>query len=284
MAAVAPFVVPLLPLAVPRLRTGFKRIVKKYNPSEVAPNKPVTNPEPFKGVFPERDVLGNSLLQHLVATGMICGSLLMAALKIAKEKPDSPYALGLTFSAAAFAVDLIPHLWLAGDDKDEKAADGNLMQKGHELSQPFFAALIAFGSVVVCGEKNPSGMSNVPDLGFNTLLARFFMHPAVLTPVNLWQTAHALNAFKDNQIAKKETSMKNKKETSMKNTEETSMKIQKETSMKNTEETSMKIQKETSMKNTKETSMKNKKENEEEQETTTTASNAPVGLNSSSAA
>lgn len=63
MAAALPFVLPVLPLAVPRIGRGFSRIAKKYAPRSVFPVKPVTNTEPFKGKFPERDFSGASLMQ-----------------------------------------------------------------------------------------------------------------------------------------------------------------------------------------------------------------------------
>lgn len=63
MAAALPFVLPVLPLAVPRIGRGFSRIAKKYAPGKVLPVKPVTNTEPFKGKFPERDFSGASLMQ-----------------------------------------------------------------------------------------------------------------------------------------------------------------------------------------------------------------------------
>lgn len=61
MAAALPFVLPVLPLAVPRIGRGFSRIAKKY--AKVLIVKPVTNTEPFKGKFPERDFSGASLMQ-----------------------------------------------------------------------------------------------------------------------------------------------------------------------------------------------------------------------------
>jgi hypothetical protein len=85
MAAAIPFVVPLLPLAVPRLGRGFKRIATKYAPSKVAPVKPVTNTEPFKGKFPERDVTGASVIQ--VRPPRVSDDVCLAS---RKSSPPSP--------------------------------------------------------------------------------------------------------------------------------------------------------------------------------------------------
>jgi len=90
MAAALPFVIPLAPMAIPRLGLGFRRIAKKYNPKDVAPVKPVTNAEPFKGQFPERDVLGSSLLQHMLAATAIAQQLLLAALAICRTSHRKP--------------------------------------------------------------------------------------------------------------------------------------------------------------------------------------------------
>ena len=52
--------------------------------------KPVTNAEPFKGQFPERDVLGSSLLQHMLAATAIAQQLLLAALAICRTSHRKP--------------------------------------------------------------------------------------------------------------------------------------------------------------------------------------------------
>jgi hypothetical protein len=85
MAAALPFVLPVLPLAVPRIGRGFSRIAKKYAPRSVFPVKPVTNTEPFKGKFPERDVTGASVIQ--VRPPRVSDDVCLAS---RKSSPPSP--------------------------------------------------------------------------------------------------------------------------------------------------------------------------------------------------
>ena len=119
---IAPFVAPLLPLAIPRNRRGLRRIRSKY--ADVAPVKPVTNADSFKGEFPERDVTGNSLMAHVGIMWAIVNRLLAAAAKIAKEQgDDAPEVLGLTMWALAFLLDQHTHLHIAGDETNERAAE-----------------------------------------------------------------------------------------------------------------------------------------------------------------
>ena len=154
MAAALPFVIPLAPMAIPRLGLGFRRIAKKYHPKDVAPVKPVTNAEPFKGQFPERDVLGSSLLQHMIAATAIAQQLLLAALAIWEKDPNDPYALGLCLTAAAFVVDVATHAFLAGGDAS--AVDGTSCRRATvlpaRLRRPHGA-----GNCLVVGEKIPRG-------------------------------------------------------------------------------------------------------------------------------
>lgn len=194
MAAVVPFVVPLVPLAVPRIGKGFRAIAKKYSPKAVAPVKPVTNAAPFKGQFPERDILGGSVLQHLIAAMTVANQCLLAAMAILDDDKDSAYVPGLCIIAGAFLLDMATHCWIVGGE-DAKAIDGNVLQKGHAFSQAAFAGMIAAANMIVIGESNPSGLSKIPDLGWKTMGARFFMNPKVLIPLNLWQSAHALGVF-----------------------------------------------------------------------------------------
>ena len=150
---IAPFVAPLLPLAIPRNRRGLRRIRSKY--ADVAPVKPVTNADSFRGEFPERDVTGNSLMAHIGIVWAVVNRLLAAAAKIAKEQgDDAPEVLGLTMWALAFLLDQCTHLHIAGDETNERAADGNVMQRGHHNGIFPLAALAAGGGVVM-GEKIP---------------------------------------------------------------------------------------------------------------------------------
>ena len=190
---IAPFVAPLLPLAIPRNRRGLRRIRSKY--ADVAPVKPVTNADSFKGEFPERDVTGNSLMAHVGIVWAIVNRLLAAAAKIAKEQgDDAPEVLGLTMWALAFLLDQCTHLHIAGDETNERAADGNVMQRGHHNGIFPLAALGAGGGVVM-GEKIPLWCENIPDHGFDTLGARVILNKAFIAPVFFWQTLHAFGAF-----------------------------------------------------------------------------------------
>ena len=190
---IAPFVAPLLPLAIPRNRRGLRRIRSKY--ADVAPVKPVTNADSFKGEFPERDVTGNSLMAHVGIVWAIVNRLLAAAAKIAKEQgDDAPEVLGLTMWALAFLLDQCTHLHIAGDETNERAADGNVMQRGHHNGIFPLAALAAGGGVVM-GEKIPLWCENIPDHGFDTLGARVILNKAFIAPVFFWQTLHAFGAF-----------------------------------------------------------------------------------------
>ena len=85
------------------------------------------------------------------------------------------------------------HEFVAGGVRRD--VDGNILQKGHSYSQLVFVALMAAGNCLVIGEKNPSGLSNVPDIDWRTTGARFFTNAKVLVPINIWQTAHGLGAF-----------------------------------------------------------------------------------------
>ena len=190
---IAPFVAPLLPLAIPRNRRGLRRIRSKY--ADVAPVKPVTNADSFKGEFPERDVTGNSLMAHVGIVWAIVNRLLAAAAKIAKEQgDDAPEVLGLTMWALAFLLDQCTHLHIAGDETNERAADGNVMQRGHHNGIFPLAALAAGGGIVM-GEKIPLWCENIPDHGFDTLGARVILNKAFIGPVFFWQTLHAFGAF-----------------------------------------------------------------------------------------
>tara|TARA_B100000683_G_scaffold231206_1_gene232585 strand:+ start:197 stop:1114 length:918 start_codon:yes stop_codon:yes gene_type:complete len=184
---------PLLPLAIPRNRRGLRRIRSKY--ADVAPVKPVTNADSFKGEFPERDVTGNSLMAHVGIVWAIVNRLLAAAAKIAKEQgDDAPEVLGLTMWALAFLLDQCTHLHIAGDETNERAADGNVMQRGHHNGIFPLAALAAGGGVVM-GEKIPLWCENITDHGFDTLGARVFLNKAFIAPVFFWQILHAFGAF-----------------------------------------------------------------------------------------
>ena len=190
---IAPFVAPLLPLAIPRNRRGLRRIRSKY--ADVAPVKPVTNADSFRGEFPERDVTGNSLMAHIGIVWAVVNRLLAAAAKIAKEQgDDAPEVLGLTMWALAFLLDQHTHLHIAGDETNERAADGNVMQRGHHNGIFPLAALCA-GGCVVMGEKIPLWCENIPDHGFDTLGARVILNKAFIGPVFVWQTLHAFGAF-----------------------------------------------------------------------------------------
>ena len=190
---IAPFVAPLLPLAIPRNRRGLRRIRSKY--ADVAPVKPVTNADSFRGEFPERDVTGNSLMAHIGIVWAVVNRLLAAAAKIAKEQgDDAPEVLGLTMWALAFLLDQHTHLHIAGDETNERAADGNVMQRGHHNGIFPLAALCAGGGVVM-GEKIPLWCENIPDHGFDTLGARVILNKAFIGPVFVWQTLHAFGAF-----------------------------------------------------------------------------------------
>jgi hypothetical protein len=190
---IAPYVVPLLPLALPRNRVGLRRIRAKY--ADVAPVVPVTTKEPFKGEFPERDVLGNSLLAHVAIVWGIVNRLLAAAKKIAEEKgDDAPEALGLTLWALAFLSDQFAHLYIAGDATNERAADENVMQRGHKMGFFAFWGLALSGGAVM-GEKVPLWCEAIPDHGFATLGARVLLNKAMITPVAVWQTLHAFGVF-----------------------------------------------------------------------------------------
>ena len=189
----APYVVPFLPLALPRNRVGLRRIRAKY--ADVAPVVPVTTKAPFKGEFPERDVMGNSLLAHVAIVWGIVNRLLAAAAKIAEEKgDDAPEALGLTLWALAFLTDQFVHLYIAGDATNERAADENVMQRGHKMGLFAFTALATSGGVVM-GEKVPLWCEAIPDHGFATLGARVLLNKALIAPLAVWQTLHAFGVF-----------------------------------------------------------------------------------------
>jgi len=161
----------------------------------VLPVKPVTNTEPFKGKFPERDFSGASLMQHCVAALLVANQLLMAAVKIWESDPDSPYVLGLTLNALAFISDAVGHAHIAGGDPS--AIDGNVLQKGHATTQAMFLLLGVAGNLGVIGEKKYAGfaLEKVPDLGKRTLGARVVTNPMFIIPLNLWQTAHGAGVF-----------------------------------------------------------------------------------------
>ena len=117
------------------------------------------------------------------------------AAKIAKEQgDDAPEVLGLTMWALAFLLDQCTHLHIAGDETNERAADGNVMQRGHHNGIFPLAALAAGGGVVM-GEKIPLWCENIPDHGFDTLGARVILNKAFIGPVFVWQTLHAFGAF-----------------------------------------------------------------------------------------
>ena len=157
--------------------------------------KPVTNADSFRGEFPERDVTGNSLMAHIGIVWAVVNRLLAAAAKIAKEQgDDAPEVLGLTMWALAFLLDQHTHLHIAGDETNERAADGNVMQRGHHNGIFPLAALCAGGGVVM-GEKIPLWCENIPDHGFDTLGARVILNKAFIGPVFVWQTLHAFGAF-----------------------------------------------------------------------------------------
>ena len=96
--------------------------------------------------------------------------------------------------ALAFLLDQHTHLHIAGDETNERAADGNVMQRGHHNGIFPLAALCAGGGVVM-GEKIPLWCENIPDHGFDTLGARVILNKAFIGPVFVWQTLHAFGAF-----------------------------------------------------------------------------------------
>ena len=96
--------------------------------------------------------------------------------------------------ALAFLLDQCTHLHIAGDETNERAADGNVMQRGHH-NGIFPLAALAAGVVVVMGEKIPLWCENIPDHGFDTLGARVILNKAFIAPVFFWQILHAFGAF-----------------------------------------------------------------------------------------
>ena len=130
-----------------------------------------------------------------MAAFFVANQLLMAAVKIWESDPDSPYVLGLTLNALAFIADAVGHAHVAGGDPT--AIDGNVLQKGHAMTQALFLLLGVAGNLGVIGEKKYAGLAleKVPDLGKRTLGARIATNPKVIIPLNLWQTAHAAGVF-----------------------------------------------------------------------------------------
>ena len=96
--------------------------------------------------------------------------------------------------ALAFLLDQCTHLHIAGDETNERAADGNVMQRGHHNGIFPLAALAAGGGGVM-GEKIPLWCENIPDHGFDTLGARVILNKAFIAPVFFWQILHAFGAF-----------------------------------------------------------------------------------------
>ena len=134
-------------------------------------------------------------MAHIGIVWAVVNRLLAAAAKIAKEQgDDAPEVLGLTMWALAFLWDQCTHLHIAGDETSERAADGNVMQRGHKMGI-FPLTALASGGCVVMGEKIPLWCENIPDHGFDTLGARVILNKAFMGPVFAWTMLHASGAF-----------------------------------------------------------------------------------------
>ena len=89
-----------MPLAVPRLRLGLKRIAKKYDPRSVAPIKQTHNiHRTLQREVP--DSTGNSVFQHVFGGCLIATQMLGAALALEKE-PESRKVVMLVLYVMAF--------------------------------------------------------------------------------------------------------------------------------------------------------------------------------------
>eukprot|EP00232_Nephroselmis_pyriformis_P030821 CAMPEP_0182858002 /NCGR_PEP_ID=MMETSP0034_2-20130328/3398_1 /TAXON_ID=156128 /ORGANISM="Nephroselmis pyriformis, Strain CCMP717" /LENGTH=197 /DNA_ID=CAMNT_0024989331 /DNA_START=99 /DNA_END=692 /DNA_ORIENTATION=- len=182
----------LVPLAVPRIRTGFGRIVKAYKGQ--APIKPQTNAEAWGGEFPEYDFTGASLQSHLMGGFAAAFAGYLAAAKQAELLGwNDPLVHGLAALSAAFALDGISHSYVAGAPKG--SGKDNVMQKGHKLDMIPLMALAAFAYTRKGFAKLPSLYTPLPAGPKWMLFPRAISHPFVLGPTLVWQSLQALGVF-----------------------------------------------------------------------------------------
>lgn len=125
-----------VPLVVPAVRRGLGAIFRRYKND--LPVKPATPDELLKNAYPERDVLGNNLLAHILGAVGLSVALVVAAEKEALLRGEDAVTTGLRAVAAGLLADGVAHCAEASATGE---VDGNMRRTHKFMAVPLTAAV-----------------------------------------------------------------------------------------------------------------------------------------------